>query len=163
MVQDPAALTVGSLGPVEVFAAGGVVWRPRPGNAQKVNDARAGGGGKVEVLLVHRPRYDDWSIPKGKRDPGESDEDCARREVLEETGLSCELGEEVAQSEYIDRKGRAKLVRYWSMRAPTRAAKFQANDEVDEWRWLSPRKASKLASHAADALIVQAFTKTGES
>lgn len=156
MIEDPAALTVGSLGPVEVFAAGGVVWRPRPSLNDDGGDDAAG---KVEVLLVHRPRYDDWSIPKGKRDPGETDEACALREVLEETGLCCELGDEVAQSEYVDRKGRVKLVRYWAMRAPTGAAGFEANQEVDELRWLSPRKASKLASYAADALIIQAFNQ----
>jgi 8-oxo-dGTP diphosphatase len=148
MIEDPADLLVGNLGPIEVFAAGGVVWRPKP--------AQPEGSSKVEVLLVHRPRYDDWSIPKGKRDDGETDEDCARREVLEETGLRCKLGEEVAQSEYVDRKGRNKLVRYWEM-TPLDDGELTVNDEVDELRWVSPGKAAKLVSYAADAIVVEAF------
>ncbi len=145
VIADEAAAQAGAFGRIEVFAAGGVVWRPK------------GKGGKVEVLLVHRPRYDDWSIPKGKRDPGETDEDCAVREVLEETGLRCRPGDEVARSEYVDRKGRAKRVRYWTMRAE-REGSFEPNAEVDELRWLSPRKAADLVSYAADAVILESFS-----
>src|SRR5205807_7477574 len=85
-----------------VRAAGGVVvqWRD---------------DGKLEVLLVHRPAYNDWSLPKGKAHEGESDEDCALREVKEETGVRCELGPEVDSTSYVDGKGRPKLVRYWLM------------------------------------------------
>ena len=71
--------------------------------------------GETEVLLVHRPKYDDWSLPKGKRDPAETDEQCAVREVEEETGLRCRLGRELLPTAYTDARGRAKVVRYWSM------------------------------------------------
>lgn len=107
---------------------------------------------------MHRPRYDDWSIPKGKRGGGETDEDCAYREVMEETGLECRLGEEIAQSEYVDRKGRVKLVRYWAMTALDDTGALPDNDEVDELRWLSPAKAIELTSYAADALVIRSFT-----
>ena len=69
----------------------------------------------VEVLLVHRPHYDDWTFPKGKRDEGETDEQAAVREVEEETSLRCVLGPELPEVHYIDRNGRPKVVRYWVM------------------------------------------------
>ena len=87
---------------VAVRAAGGLVWRR--------DDA-----GRVEIAMIHRPSYDDWTFPKGKRDPGETTKECALREVLEETGLVCELGIELTRTAYIDRKGRPKSVRYWTM------------------------------------------------
>jgi 8-oxo-dGTP pyrophosphatase MutT (NUDIX family) len=85
-----------------IRAAGGLVVRARI-------------DGSPEVLLVHRPRYGDWTIPKGKAAVGETDEECALREVEEETGLRCVLGRELASTEYLDRRNRAKRVRYWEM------------------------------------------------
>jgi len=122
-----------------VRAAGGVVWRSQR-------------GGGVEVLLVHRPHYDDWSLPKGKADPGESDEDCALREVREETGLRCRLGPEIASASYTDRKGRPKVVRYWAMTALD--GSFEPHDEIDEVRWLAIDEARDLLTYPRDGEIL---------
>ena len=125
-----------------VRAAGGVVTRPAP-------------GGGVEVLVVHRPRYDDWSLPKGKAEPGERDEDTAVREVEEETGYRCTLGTELPTVRYQDRRGRPKQVRFWLMSAPREEQAFVANDEVDERRWISPTAAATLLSYDADRQLVR--------
>ena len=105
-------------------------------------------GGVVErdgrVLLVHRPRYDDWTFPKGKAEEGESDEDCAIREVHEETGLRCVLEHELGVTEY----GR-KRVRWWRMRAVADDG-FAANEEVDELRWVDRTEAAALLTYPAD-------------
>ena len=113
-----------------IDAAGGVV----------VRDGR--------VLLVHRPRYDDWTFPKGKLDPGESFEDAALREVEEETGVRCGLGHELPATRY-EVRGRQKLVRYWLM-APESDADFVPNDETDEIRWATPEEARGLLSYDHD-------------
>lgn len=104
------------------------------------------------VLVVHRPRYDDWSFPKGKLDPGETIEECARREVLEETGFVVELGERLADIEYTDRKNRPKIVHWWQ--AVVVSGAFVANDEVDEVRWVSPTIARALLSYPRDAELL---------
>jgi 8-oxo-dGTP diphosphatase len=114
----------------EVLAAGGVV----------VRDGR--------VALVHRPKYDDWSLPKGKLDPGEGFEEAALREVEEETGLRCRLGRELPSTEYDDAKGRSKLVRYWQMEPVD--GEFVPSGEVDELRWLGADEAEALLSYPHD-------------
>jgi 8-oxo-dGTP diphosphatase len=125
----------------EVKASGGIVWRRTP-------------GGAVELVVVHRPRYDDWSLPKGKLAAGESWERAALREVEEEIGMRCRLGAELPPVSYRDNKGRAKVVRYWLME-PDGGARFTPNDEVDEMRWVELPGADALLSYAHDAELVR--------
>jgi 8-oxo-dGTP diphosphatase len=121
-------------------------------------EVRAAGGVVVDpegrVALVHRPRYDDWTLPKGKLDRGESYEDAAVREVEEETGLRCRLVRELLSSEYRDPKGRSKLVRYWLMEVEHDPG-FVPNNEVDELRWVPVEEAPALLSYARDAEILR--------
>jgi 8-oxo-dGTP pyrophosphatase MutT (NUDIX family) len=117
---------------------------------------RAAGGLVVRdgrVLLVHRPKYDDWSFPKGKCDAGESDEACAIREVEEETGLRCELQHEIGETDYIDGKGRRKSVRYWRMTAVD--CEFVPGDEVDEIRWEIAERAAQLLTWPRDLQLLE--------
>ncbi|MBS1848241.1 MAG: NUDIX hydrolase [Actinobacteria bacterium] len=123
-----------------VRAAGGIIWRER---------------GALEVVVIHRPRYDDWSFPKGKCEPGESDEDCARREIAEETGLSCTLGAELSPVRYRDRMLRLKQVRYWAM-TPTGTLPTW-DDEVDVLCWLRIGRAARLLSYERDAGVLDSF------
>jgi 8-oxo-dGTP diphosphatase len=106
------------------------------------------------VLVVHRPRYDDWTLPKGKLDRGESFEDAALREVEEETGLRCRLVRELPSTSYLDNKGRSKLVRYWLMEPLSGG--FEVNEEVDEVRWLDLDAALALLSYERDRDILRA-------
>jgi 8-oxo-dGTP pyrophosphatase MutT (NUDIX family) len=125
-----------------IEAAGGVVWR-------RDDD------GRMRVLLVHRPRYDDWSLPKGKLDPGETHRQAALREVEEETGVRGTLGPELEATRYRDRKGRLKQVRYWLMEpANGKVPKFRPNNEIDEVRWCSAADAGKLLHHEHDRKLI---------
>jgi 8-oxo-dGTP diphosphatase len=111
---------------------------------------RAAGGVVLrdgEVLLVHRPRYDDWSLPKGKLDDGESFEEAALREVLEETGYACVLGAPLGTTRY-ESRGRPKEVRWFAME-PTGDA-VAHDDEVDEVRWVTPADALRLLTYERD-------------
>ena len=128
----------------EVAAAGGVVTRPGAGRARD----------DIEVLLVHRPKYDDWTFPKGKVERGETDAQAATREVREETGFDCALGTEVATVRYVDGHGRPKRVRYWMMSVAGGAATVP-NREVDELRWLSPGDATTLLTYDHDQALVR--------
>jgi 8-oxo-dGTP diphosphatase len=123
-----------------------VIWRK----------VKAAGGAVVRdgrVALVHRPKYDDWTLPKGKLDPGESFEQAALREVEEETGMRCRLGRELASSKYVDPKGRRKLVRYWQMEPLE--GEFAPNKEVDELRWLEPGEARELLTYDRDRDVLE--------
>lgn len=105
------------------------------------------------IAVVHRPRYDDWSLPKGKLDPGETFEDAAVREVHEEIGVRGELGRELPSTEYTDHRGRAKIVRYWEMEIAA-VPSFEPNEEVDEVRWEAVDDARRLLSYDRDREVL---------
>ena len=117
---------------------------------------RAGREGP-EVLLVHRPEYDDWTFPKGKLERGETEEQCALREVEEETGLRCTLGRELESTTYRDAKGRRKRVRYWLMEVESGELGF--DNETDDARWLSPGKAAEMLSYSRDIDVLNDATE----
>ncbi|HEY1634889.1 MAG TPA: NUDIX hydrolase [Acidimicrobiales bacterium] len=128
-----------------VHAAGGVVWRQGERNG-------------IEVVLVHRPRYDDWSLPKGKLDAGEDHAAAARREVEEETGLTCELEEALPENRYRDRRGRLKIVRYWIMHPVAEASvpSAYATGEVDQVVWRTVDDGVALATYERDRELIHA-------
>jgi 8-oxo-(d)GTP phosphatase len=128
----------------EIRAAGMVLWRPS--------------GAGHEVALVHRPRYDDWSFPKGKVDPGEHPLLAAVREVAEETGLQATLGRPLAATRYQDRGGRPKRVDYWAGRpVPGGPDSFQPNHEVDRLEWLPVATARDRLSYPRDTAVLDDF------
>jgi 8-oxo-dGTP diphosphatase len=125
----------------EVVAAGAVVVRRRNGG---------------EVLVVHRPKYDDWAWPKGKREAGEHVTATAVREVLEETGVAIRLGRPLPDQRYLLLRGRAKRVHYWTGRAVGGAnvSGYVANDEIDQVAWIGMDKARRLLSYADDVALL---------
>ncbi len=125
-----------------IDAAGGVIWRysDRP---------------EMEILLVHRPRRQDWSLPKGKLRPGEDALRAALREVREETGLRCAVGPELPGTAYLDRKARDKNVRYWAMMPLS--GRFKRNAEVDEVRWMPVDEAAVLLTNDHDIPVIAAL------
>jgi 8-oxo-dGTP diphosphatase len=129
-----------------VLAAGAVVWRRRAGGTK----------GALEVLVVHRPRYDDWSFPKGKADLGERVQLTAVREVEEETGQRIRLGVPLDEVGYVVNGGH-KRVSYWSGRLVGSAQPFVPNDEVDEIAWVSPKAAQAMLSHDTDQRVLERF------
>jgi 8-oxo-dGTP pyrophosphatase MutT (NUDIX family) len=126
-----------------IRAAGGVVVREE--------------NGVREVVLVHRPAYDDWTLPKGKAHQGESDEDCAVREVEEETGLDCTRDRELASTSYQDSAGRPKVVRYWLMHP--NGGELRPSNEVDDARWVSWDEAERMLSYQRDLDILRSATR----
>jgi len=126
-------------GKPEIAAAGGVV-------------LTRGRDGQIRVAVIHRPKYMDWSLPKGKLEEGESWQEAALREVREETGFRCEAGDELAHVSYLDRKGRRKLVRYWLMEPIE--GRFVPHGEVDELRWVTGDEADELLTYPHDKEIV---------
>jgi 8-oxo-dGTP diphosphatase len=123
----------------DVAAAGGVV-------------VRSGDGGR-RVAVIHRPKYMDWSLPKGKLEPGEDWLEAALREVEEETGYHCKPSVELPHVSYLDRKGRRKLVRYWLMEPVD--GEFQPHGEVDELRWIGREQAEELLTYPHDRELVR--------
>jgi 8-oxo-dGTP pyrophosphatase MutT (NUDIX family)/phosphohistidine phosphatase SixA len=127
----------------KVLAAGAVLWRP-------------GTAIPTEIAIVHRPRYDDWSLPKGKLEPGESIQHAAAREVLEETGFAGTLGRHLGQRRYpILHPVALKVVDYFAARCGP--GSFHPNKEVDELRWVAAEEAGALLTHRGDREIVAAF------
>ena len=128
-----------------IRAAGAVLWRRRP-------------DGSVEVAVIHRPRYDDWSLPKGKLDPGETAAVAALREVHEETGQAVHPGASLGEVRYVQRRRgrpREKVVEYWAMEAL--GGEHVPGDEVDAVRWLPPGPATELLTYDHDrALLARA-------
>ncbi|KOT99098.1 DNA mismatch repair protein MutT [Streptomyces sp. NRRL F-5755] len=125
-----------------IKAAGCVLWRRSPAD------------GELEIAIVHRPKYDDWSHPKGKL---KSDEDWlagALREVSEETGMRCRPGAELPIVHY-PANGRPKEVRYWAAEAV--AGEFDPNDEVDRLLWLPPDQARRILTQGRDRELVDAL------
>jgi 8-oxo-dGTP diphosphatase len=130
-----------------VRAAGGAVWR-------RDRD------GDVEVILVHRPRYDDWSLPKGKVDPGETDEQAALREVREEASIDARMGPELPTTTYLDRSGKQKRVRYWAM---TVAGGDPAGaNEVDAATWVPLPEARHRLTYSRDVIVLDALVDVAE-
>ncbi|MEU0132005.1 MULTISPECIES: NUDIX hydrolase [unclassified Streptomyces] len=127
-----------------VLAAGCVLWRRSP-------------DGGPEICLVHRPRYDDWSFPKGKLKRGETALEAALREVLEETGHRCVPGAALPTARYTA-NGRPKEVSYWAAEAADGA--FEPNDEVDRLEWLSPDSAGDRLTRPGDRVQLHAFLRT---
>jgi 8-oxo-(d)GTP phosphatase len=138
------------MGP-EIAAAGAVLWRPATAVEKPVEKP-------VEIAVVHRPRYDDWSLPKGKLERGETSRVATAREVAEETGFDMALGRHLGRVRYpVTRPEPAtKVVEYYAGRA--RAGEFEPNDEVDELRWVTPASAQDLLSYQHDQRIVTTFT-----
>ncbi|MFC9787952.1 NUDIX domain-containing protein [Rhodococcus sp. NPDC127528] len=130
-----------------IFAAGAVLWRKSPTNPYE-----------IEIALIHRPKYDDWSFPKGKLDPGETPVVAALREVEEETGLEVQLGRHVTRVSYeVPGHRRRKRVDYWA--AEARGGEFVPNNEVDVLRWLAPDDVFGALSYSVDHKVLRRFLK----
>ena len=135
----------------DVRAAGAVIWRRATSGADGTDD--------VEVLLVHRPKYDDWTLPKGKLMPGEDDAAGALREVEEETGMRGALGPVAGTVRYRDSSDRPKVVVYYEMRPGP--GPFVPNDEVDAVRWVPQRDAVAELTYPHDRELLAGFEPAG--
>lgn len=135
-----------------VYAAGVICWRENKGT--------------LEVLLVHRPKYGDWTFPKGKQDPGEYLPETAVREMREETGISLKLGRPLAQISYSVEKNEEKIVYYWSSKVREKALekkKFKANEEISEISWDKAESAIEKLSYKHDQKLLKEVIKIHQS
>lgn len=130
-----------------VRAAGGVVWRDGPAG--------------LEILLVHRDRYCDWSFPKGKLDPGETWEQAAVREVQEETAITPVLGRELASTDYLDRHRRPKRARYWAMTVAHDDG-FEPDDEISAVDWVRIDEVAGRLTYRRDVDVLRSFIESSD-
>lgn len=133
--------------PKVIEAAGGILWR------------RA--GDVAELAVIHRPHHQDWSLPKGKRDPGESWQETALREVLEETGCRAEI-ERFASGTIYTVKGRPKVVLFWHM-AVVDESVFEPNDEVDRLEWMTPMAALERLDYETERRLLAGAVSSREN
>ena len=126
-----------------IRAAGALLWRDNSDLS-------------LEVALIHRPRYDDWSLPKGKLEMGETALQCAYREVQEETGIRATFTRQLGTVEY-EESGQEKRVKYWAAHCALTNSEFAPNEEVDQMKWLSPSQALEQATHDSDKSIIEKF------
>lgn len=134
-----------------IRAAGGVLWR------ETITDGAEPG---IEVAIIHRPRYGDWTLPKGKLATGESEVDGAIREVLEETGYRVRLGRALGETRYFKEQAgflRPKVVRWWAMEAS--GGSFSPSREVDQLRWVSLADAHEALSRETDRELLERFVR----
>lgn len=136
------------LGEYDIVAAGAIPWRLK--------------NGKLQVLVIHRPKYDDWSWPKGKLDQGESIAECALREVREEIGLRITLGIPLSATAY-SVKQKTKVVYYWAAKTDVHTVVEPDGEECDETMWVSPTKAAQMLSNPTDAQPLDDLVKAHDT
>jgi len=126
-----------------IRAAGALLWRETTERT-------------IEIALIHRPKYDDWTLPKGKIEEGETALQCAFRELIEETGITASFTRQLGTVEY-EESGQRKRVIFWAAQCAKDASQFIANEEVDQLEWLSPELALSKATHESDQQMIENF------